>query len=342
MNVSMPEGQLFKRPGSRNWWIAYCVDGAEYRQTSRSSDQQVAETFLKQKLAEKTAHKAGLIPFVGPQRMTVNELLDDLLADYRIRGLKSVTETHYHTRALRRHLGSVTAGEMTTARIRGYIATRLDEGRSNATINREIAALRRACNLAHEGGQLHKAPTFPTLAERNTRRGFFKWSDMEQVVQFLPDYLQDLARFAFLSGWRRGDITGLTWAMVDRDQRMITLPTTKNDDARLLALEGELWDIIERRYAERGLVPWVFHRYGQRIKTFYKAWKAACDAAGLPGRHFHDFRRSTVRTLTRAGVPDKVAMDMTGHRTRSVFDRYNIRVHPDYTMGGHGVRCTRT
>jgi integrase len=144
---------------------------------------------------------------------------------------------------------------MTTARRRAYLATRLEEGRSNATINREIAALRRAFNLAHEGGQRHKVPTFPTLTERNVRRGFFEWSDMEQVVPFLPDYLQDLARFAFLSGWRRGDITGLTWEMVDREQRMITLPTTKNDDARLLALEGDLWDILERRYAERGLVP---------------------------------------------------------------------------------------
>jgi integrase len=227
---------------------------------------------------------------------------------------------------------------VTTARLRAYIATRLEDGRANATINREMAALRRAFNLAHEGGQLHKVPTFPTLAERNVRRGFFEWADMEAVVGFLPDYLQDLARFAFLSGWRRGDITGLTWEMVDRGERLITLPTTKNGDARLLALEGELWAIIERRYAARGLVPWVFHRHGQRVKTFYKAWWAACEAAGLPGRHFHDFRRSTVRTLTRAGVPDKVAMDMTGHRTRSVFDRYNITSEEDIRAGARKLQ----
>jgi hypothetical protein len=89
--MSMDGGRVFKRPGSRSWWIAYCVDGAEYRETSRSRDRQVAESLLKQKLAEKTAHKAGLVPFVGPQRMTVNALLDDLLAAYRRRGLKSLT-----------------------------------------------------------------------------------------------------------------------------------------------------------------------------------------------------------------------------------------------------------
>jgi integrase len=107
------------------------------------------------------------------------------------------------------------------------------------------------------------------------------------------------------------------------------LPTSKNTKGRVLALEGEMWDIIERRYAERGLVPWVFHRYGQPIRGFRKAWAAACQATGMPGRHFHDLRRSAVRNLTRAGVPDKTAMDLTGHKTRSVYDRYNITSEED-------------
>jgi integrase len=117
--------------------------------------------------------------------------------------------------------------------------------------------------------------------------------------------------------------------MVDQPGRLIVLPTSKNGKGRVLALEGELWDIIERRYAARGLVPWVFHRHGQRIRGFRKAWAAACQAAGVPGRHFHDFRRSTVRNLTRAGVPEKIATDLTGHKTRSVYDRYNITSEDD-------------
>jgi integrase len=172
------------------------------------------------------------------------------------------------------------------------------------------------------------------LPEQNIWRGFFELEEVARVVKFLPDYLQELALFAYYSGWRRGEVTGLQWDMVDREHRMVVLPTSKNEHGRVLALEGELWAIIERRYVDRALAPWVFHRQGQRIKTFRKAWEATCQAAGLPGRHFHDFRRSTVRNLTRAGVPEKIVMDFTGHKTRSVYDRYNITSEEDLRAAG--------
>jgi integrase len=85
-------------------------------------------------------------------------------------------------------------------------------------------------------------------------------------------------------------------------------------------------------------VPWVFHRYGQRIHAFRKAWTTACAAAGFPGRHFHDFRRSAVRNLTRAGVPEKTAMDLAGHKTRSVFDRYAITSEDDLRQATQRVQ----
>jgi integrase len=238
---------------------------------------------------------------------------------------------------VRRLLGDCTVGEVTTAKLRWYVARRLDEGRANATINRELAALRRAFNLARGDNLVRQLPMFPMLPEHNTRRGFFEVEEVDRVVRFLPDYLQDVALFAYHSGWRRGEITGLQWDMVDRGQRTVVLPTSKNRERRVLALEGELWEIIERRYADRGLMPWVFHRHGQRIRTFRKAWDTACTAAGLPGRHFHDFRRSTVRNLTRAGVPEKIAMDFTGHKTRSVYDRYDITSEEDLRAASRKV-----
>jgi integrase len=104
-------------------------------------------------------------------------------------------------------------------------------------------------------------PEFPTLPENNVRRGFFEYADAVRVVRFLPDYLRDLAWFAYYSGWRRGNITGLTWEHIDLAERIVIIEETKEDEPRVLPLEDELWTISERHLAERS-GPWGFHRQG--------------------------------------------------------------------------------
>jgi integrase len=100
---------------------------------------------------------------------------------------------------------------------------------------------------------------------------------------------------------------------------------SKNHEGRVLPLSADLHAIIARRAAERhDLVPLVFHRHGQPVRDFRKAWATACTKAGCPGRLFHDLRRTAVRNMVRAGGPEKVAMAISGHQTRSIFDRYNI------------------
>lgn len=125
---------------------------------------------------------------------------------------------------------------------------------------------------------------------------------------------------------RHREIAQLRWSDVDRQAQVIRLrpDASKTQDGRVLVLHGELWDLIERRWKIRGSVPWVFHRKELQIGDFKKAWRTACRKAGVPGKLFHDLRRTAVRNMMRAGVPERVAMAISGHRTRSIFDRYNI------------------
>jgi integrase len=217
--------------------------------------------------------------------------------------------------------------------IRKYISDRLAAGAKPASVNRELAIAKRAFKLA----KLPR-PTIPKLEERNVRTGFFELAQFEAVCRALPDPWPAVMVFAYYTGWRvRSEVLPLTWAQVDTQAQTVRLDpgTTKNDEGRTFPYGAlpELQKLMTAQEAQRDarkkkgiITPWLFaDTQGGRLPAFYaKLWKAACVKAGCPGRIPHDFRRTAVRNLVRAGVSEKVAMTLTGHKTRSVFDRYNI------------------
>jgi integrase len=237
-----------------------------------------------------------------------------------------VAQFRSHLKPLRKAFGHLRALDVTAARIDRYVKHRLADGKKPATVNRETQLLGQAFKLAQKHQFVQKVPHIRHLPERNIRQGFFEQDEFEEVLKHLPDYLKDVVRFAYLSGWRKGEIAQLQWSDVDRKARVIRLrpDISKTDDGRILVLDEELWELIERRWWERASVPWVFHRQGFQIGDFKKAWRTACKKADVPGKLFHDLRRTAVRNMVRAGVPERVAMAISGHKTRSIFDRYNI------------------
>jgi len=305
----------------------------------------VARALLRKRLGE-----IGQGRLIGPsaERVLVTELLNDLLTDYRITGRASLRTVTAHVEALRVHLEHVRAVDVTTPRLRRIIQAWQADGVASATINKRFTTLRRAFRLAHQSDppKVGIVPKFPRLPEHNAREGFFDKGDFFAVLASLPDDgLRDFVEWAYWTGQRKGEIAKLTWAAFDAQTLTLTLPgrITKNGKPKKIALTGRFRAIIERRLAVRRLdCPFIFWRLhtgkptkrlqpGQPapIYEFRKAWRTACKAVGLDGKLFHDLRRTAVRNLRRAGVDRRVAMKPGGHRTESVFERYNIDTDDD-------------
>ena len=329
------QGSLLKYDNSPNWVSAFYVHGRERRESTGTVDLKAARRIHKQKLDAVAADRGGHKPFTpaSQQRATVAELLDAWLEDVQLRGLKSAKSYGYHSRAGRERFGAWRAADVTSEKVDAWVAKLRTEGLANATCNRRVQMLASAFKLGLTRKRITSAPLFRKLSEAgNARTGFFEADEIERLIPVLPEHLRDLTRFCYLTAWRKQEALGLLWENVDLAGRVITLPTTKNGKRRTLALGGEVLEILKRREAERlterngepVVASTVFHLHGRPIKDFKRAWRSALREAGLPHRLFHDLRRTGVRNLIRRGVPEVTAMSISGHRTRSTFDRYNI------------------
>ena len=276
---------------------------------------------------------------LGPQlpRLTFRAAVRDVLDDYRMNRRRSLIDVERHVRLhLAPFFGRRRMAAITTPDVRRYVLRRQQEGVKNATINRELSVLKRAFTLAIAAATLASRPHIPLLREDNVRRGFFEADEFEAVRRRLSPDLADFVSFLHTTGWRwRSEAARLRWTNVAFDAAEVRLDpgTTKTGEGRVFPFTARLRALLGRRRAvtwerERELgrvVPHVFTRpNGAPIGSFDKAWATACRAAGVPGRVLHDFRRTAVRNLVRAGVPERVAMQMVGWKSRQKIDRYHI------------------
>jgi integrase len=302
-----------------------------------------------------------------------DNLMDLVRADYRANGRSSLDRVEQCIAHLRLAFGSAQAADITAARLATYVNDRLDAGAAASTVRNELNVLKRAMNLALRAGLLATRPPFPKITPTNVRTGFFERHELDAVLSELPRPVRPIAAFMYLTGWRRGEVLSRQWRHVDMKAGVIRLEPgeTKNRKGRVFPFAAlpELQSLLEEQRAHTDaverwtgqIVPWVFHREGQPIRSFRTAWRAACKRVALRAlaaqqgmapaalwkswtpeerRQFkgferipHDLRRTAVRNLVRAGVPERVAMELTGHLTRSVFDRYNIVNEADLREG---------
>jgi integrase len=317
-------GMIYKR--GKVYWIKYYRNGKPYRESVRSNKEADAKKLLKKREGE---IGDGKLPGIYFDKVRFDELAEDFLRDYRINGKKSLKRAEASVNHLKTEFKGVRIPDITTPRIQAYIEKRFEEDASNGTINRELSALKRMLNLGarQTPPKVDRVPYIFMLKENNTRKGFFEHRDYLALKDALPDYLKPILTFGYMYGWRINEILSLTWDRVDIKNGIVRLEAgeTKNDQARTVYLNDELKDLFKILFSKRRLdTPFIFLRNGEPIKGFRKAWLKACKETGLNGKIFHDLRRTAYRNKVRAGVPERVAMQEGGWKTRSVADRYNI------------------
>jgi len=328
-------GCIYRR--GKIYWIKYYRNGKSYAESTRSEKQEIAKRLLKKREGEISK---GELPGIFLDRVSFDELCRDLITDYRINKRKSLDRAELAVKHLSEMFGGMRVVDINTASVKVYIESRMEVGLANATINRELSALKRMFHLGVRctPAKVGNVPYIPMLRESNTRKGFFEHQDFLALRDTLPEYLRPVVTFAYYTGWRRREILNLTWDKVDLKAGIVRLDPgeTKNDDGRTIYLNTELAQEMRTLHGKRRLgCPYVFHNEGHQIRDYRDAWRSACRKLGLQikdeksgrmiaGRLFHDFRRTAVRNMIRAGVHERVAMAISGHKTRSVFDRYNI------------------
>lgn len=314
------------------WWARFYHRGKRVEVSTQETDRGKAMTFLKTKL--KDTDTPRFVP-LSAERITFENLCDILRRDRSDKRRRSRIE--HHLARLAEAFAGMPALHITTDAVDDYRQNRERMDAAPATINRELAALRRMFRLAVKKGKLPSMPDISLLAEDNVRDGFVDPPDFTAFLTALRTQdadAADAAEFAYRTALRRGNVLGAvwTWFALDVEHGRVTggvmrLPgtATKNKRALTLPLAGELLALVDRRWQLRApTCPYVFHRSGIQLQRFDHAWKTAATAIGRPGLLFHDLRRSAARTLRRAGVDVETIMKLGGWKTRAMFTRYTI------------------
>ena len=361
------ETNIYRRKGSPYFWLQYSANGKRIKESTKTNLITKARKMLKQREGMAVS---GIHPV--SKKIKFKELEELIIKDYEMNGRKSKDRLELSIRHLRKYFEGMKADKIKRIHIDDYIDSRLKEGAMNATINNELACIRRMGNLAIEKELIRFFPKVKLLkrvdkeGKPNTRTGFFEHAQFLDLRKNIPDYLKSLVTLGYESGMRLDEIRSLKVNQVSLTKGKITLEqgTTKNDEGRTFYMSDELKHMLASMLEERKAksiesdLLFISNTGKGEIINLRRAWNIACRRAGLgygykinreyvekwqdeysPGPIFHDFRRTAVRNMVRAGVPESVAMKISGHKDRSVFERNNITDEKDIQKASRQMRA---
>jgi integrase len=342
------QGSIGKVPGSRFFYIWYYDNaGKQHRESTRSTLKSVAQEMLNQRLAamgrgEKSPTEIKSIRYEDMRKILIDhyreEKVGELVEEKQEDGTVKIYPHKRNLKVLDEFFAGMRLDQMDTDVFRAFREERRGKGIDDSTINRNLSILRRMMNLTIQERKLQFAkPYFPMVSEAGkVRQGFVTPERFGKLISKMKSRLKPYTLFLYEDVSRTTAAKDIRWSWVDLKEGIIEIPkeVTKTGEAQSLPLSDELINMLKKQFRQDDAP--VFD-----TTNFRKEFQQACVAAGLgkitkmvsPKGHKwekyegvipHDFRRSGIRNLVRAGVPEKVAMSISGHKTRAVFDRYNI------------------
>ena len=318
-------GCLYRQPGSKIWWVQFHQNGQRFREPTGTDNKRKAQDYLRDKIAE--ASLGTYSPRAS--QVTVAELVEAKLSLDRANALKSAADNETRWKAhLQPAFGHFRASALSTPRLSRYVEERRNEKAYPATVNRELALLLAAFHLAQRSSLVRATPWFPMLKECNVRKGFLKdeqYTRLAEECRKAGLWLRGLFEVAYTYGWRRGELVSMRCSQVDLMARTIRLYDSKNHCGRVVVMTENVHSLLSACVAGKGEDEFVFTwSDGRPMKDFWRTWEKVTEATGCPDLLLHDLRRTRVRNIRRLGVAKSVAMKVSGHKTSSVFRRYDI------------------
>jgi integrase len=358
------EGSLIRRKGCRYWYASFYAAGRQVRVSTKEKVKQKALGELRKLMGKSEAGEP-----VKNNKLKYGDIRPGLLSNYVEKGNKSLhvladgTEAIVGLRQLDAYCGYVAAQQdkpgspgipvarITTDMSREFVRKRTAEGAGPAMVNRSLQCLRRMLNIACEDRKIAFVPKIRLLKEPPARKGFLPREKFDKLIAALPAHLRPLITFLYWCGARLGEAQQIQWSQVDLNAALIRLEEeqTKNEEPRVLPIPDVVLNMLVDVEPKTGP---VFDSTNLRTE-----WERACAAVGqgtleekksaagwkyhkYTGLIVHDLRRSAISNLRRAGVPESVAMRISGHKTRDVFDRYNIVNSDDLSAAMRAVEKT--
>lgn len=334
-------GCLYQR--GRVWWMSASTDYGSFRESTGKETKGEAQEVLTRKLAQLQAGTGA----AGSHKTTVADLAADVVRDYSINGKKSLRDVNHRWKLhLEPFFGKLRAAQVTPDLVERYKDLRIKEGAENGTINRELAVLRRGFKLGLRLGKVYRVPQFAMLAESKPRSGFLDEKQYKQLSEACAKRAPWLLAFfevaAQLSN-RRAELLNLKVRHIDFLAGDIRFEDTKNGETRTVPMTPSVRELMQMCCQGKESDAFVFTwPDGRRVKDFRATWKAACADAGVPGLKVHDLRRTGIRNMIRRGVPENIAMRFSGHKTVSVFRRYNIISDADLRNAARQIEAGRS